>query len=150
MAWRARPWKRRPRGAGRMSGFCRACAYRFLRGMASLLRTRRAPVPLDDGAREIHLAFARYADAMKFHGWRVERLGRVEPHLRADAIARGGVELRPQRVRDHDEILVGLEPRGDGPFHFGRVVDVDVLVDDDHLLDVIVRREGAQDDVLGF
>ena len=79
-----------------------------------------------------------------------KRLGGVEPHLGADAVARRRIELRALAFGNDDQVAVGLEAGRHRPFDLGRIVDVDVLVDDDDVLDVVMTGEGAHHDVLGL
>ena len=43
-----------------------------------------------------------------------------------------------------DDVLVALHAGGDRPFHVGRIVDVDVVVDHDDMLQVHHRERGEQ------
>ena len=61
-----------------------------------------------------------------------------------------GSSLEPWLSGTINEIPVGLEARRHRPLHFGRIVDVDVLVHHDHVLDVIMPGKGAHHDVLGL
>jgi hypothetical protein len=103
-----------------------------------------------DDARKIDLIRARHADAFEIHLVGIERPGGVEPRLGADAVARRRIEPGALAFRHDDQIAIGLEARRHGPFDLRRVMNVDVLVDDDHMLDVVVAGEGTEHDVLGL
>ena len=86
-------------------------------------------------------------NALEIEFRRVDRHGRIESHLGADAILCGRIELGPERARNDQKIAIGLEARCYRPFDFLGIADIDVLVDDDNLLNVIVGAEGTHDDV---
>ena len=52
------------------------------------------------------------------------------------------------RAGDDQKIAIRLEPGRNRPFDLAWLVDIHVHVDHDHLLDVVVARERAHDDVL--
>ena len=60
--------------------------------------------------------------------------GGVEPHLGADSVARRGIELRALGTGDDNEIAVGLKAGRHRPFDLGWIVNVHILVHDDHVL----------------
>ncbi len=66
------------------------------------------------------------------------------------AHGRRRVEHRTLRTGDDDEVAVGLEARRDGPFDLQRVMHLHVVVDHDHLLEVVVRAERRADHVFGL
>src|SRR5437016_5282767 len=69
-------------------------------------------------------------------GWKIpQRLGGVEAHLGVDAAGTGGrVKLAALRIGDDDEAAVGLKAIRNRPKDPLFVEDVDVVVDDDHVL----------------
>src|SRR5256885_16583571 len=63
-------------------------------------------------------------------------------HSRIDAPSGGrarlrhrGVERRAGEARNHDQVAVGLHARAERPFDLGGTADIDVVVDDRHLLE---------------
>src|ERR1044072_9241955 len=67
---------------------------------------------------EIDRVLARHADTFELHLVGIERLGGVEPHLGADAVARRRIELRALALGHDHQIAVGLEARRHRPFDF--------------------------------
>src|SRR5215212_598957 len=73
----------------------------------------------------IDCLLAGNVDALEGHLRGSERLGRVQPHLGADTVAVGRVELGTLALRHDDEVAVSLEARRHRPFNLGGIVDVD-------------------------
>src|SRR6516162_7672717 len=80
-------------------------------------------------------------------GWKIsKRFGGVEAHLGVDpAGTGGGVEFAALSVGDDDETAVGLKAVGNRPQDSLFVEDIDVVVDDDHMLEQHVGSEGGAD-----
>ncbi len=55
----------------------------------------------------------------------------------ARALRQARIERLCPRARNDDDVLVALHARGDGPFHVGRIVDVDVVVHNHDMLESI-------------
>ena len=49
-----------------------------------------------------------------------------------------------------DEISVRLETGSDGPFHFVRIMNIDILIHDNCLLNVVVGAEGGHQHVFSL
>ena len=49
-----------------------------------------------------------------------------------------------------NEIRIALKAGSHSPFDFVAVVDIDIVIDDDGLLDVVMRPKRGEEDVLRF
>src|SRR5579872_3531774 len=110
------------------------------------LRERRLRIRLQHRA-EVDILDALYMNALEFHRFGQKRFGRIQSHLRADAVIRRRIELGALRTRNHDEVAVSLETGRNRPFDFVLIINVHVHVDHDNLLDVVMRAERSHDDV---
>ena len=61
-----------------------------------------------------------------------------------------GIQDGAEASADHDEIAIGLDASGHGPEDVRLVEDVDVVVHDDHELEVVIHAEHHRDGVLGL
>lgn len=73
-----------------------------------------------------------------------QREGGVDAHFGGDAaqVVRG-LKRRTLRSSDNEGVEVSLDTGGDRPLHIKRVQQVDVLVDNDHMLEIFVASEGG-------
>src|SRR5690348_12267925 len=63
-------------------------------------------------------------------------LGGVDEQLRGDSVGSSRwIQPQPESVRDYENVLVGLNSGRDRPFHFFRIGDVDVVVENENMLD---------------
>src|SRR5690349_8871100 len=135
---------------------------RFFRSamIARHISVERAVVSGDECV-QVDRVLPRYAHAREHMLGIHDGARRIETHLRADALQmrrrivglthrRRWIERRTLRACYHDEVAISLEARRDRPFDFGRIVHIHIGIDDDDLLDVVMRAERAQDDVLRF
>ena len=53
----------------------------------------------------------------------------------------------PARARDREQIARGFHARRERVLDVGRIANVDVVVDDDHQIEILERAEGGQDRV---
>ena len=91
------------------------------------------------GIGDALVMFAR--DALRDGGVDAD-LGAGRHH--AVALRQARIERLGARVGDDHHVAVALHAGGDRPFDFGRIVDVDVVVDHDDVLEVHHRERGEQ------
>src|SRR4029450_8768949 len=101
-----------------------------------------------DERGHVDLLLAGNTNALEGHLGGRQWLGRIESHLGTDAIAGRWIELGALAPRHDYEIAVSLKARRHRPFDLRGIMDVDVLVHDDHVLDVVVPGKGTEHDVL--
>src|SRR5699024_6267093 len=89
-------------------------------------------------------------NALEAHLRRSDGYRRVESHLVPETVIGRRVEPRTLCAANDDEVTFGLETGRDRPLHFGWIVHVHVGVHDGDVLDVVMGRQCAKDDIPGL